>query len=100
MRATASLLVLSALAFAGERTFKDGKLGESVRISESAESDIWPVAATDSAGNVWIAWQGARGGAFKILTRRQTANGWSPETTVSTMVAHSAKSRKNTTHLS
>jgi len=66
------------------RPLKDGKLGETVRVSESAESDIWPVATTDSSGNVWIAWQGARGGAFKILSRRQTANGWSPEAAVST----------------
>src|SRR5262245_30416069 len=30
------------------RPLKAGQLGETVRISESAESDVWPVAATDS----------------------------------------------------
>ncbi|HZN37012.1 MAG TPA: hypothetical protein VFB80_24445 [Pirellulaceae bacterium] len=66
------------------RPLKAGKLGETVRISESSESDVWPVAATDPAGNVWIAWQGARQGSFKILARRQTSGGWSPEMTIST----------------
>jgi len=60
------------------RSLAGGKLGEAVKISESTENDIWPVAATDSAGKVWVAWQGARNGAFKILSRRQTGNGWSP----------------------
>src|SRR5204863_7009436 len=53
-------------------------------ISQSTESDVWPVATTDSAGKVWVAWQGARNGAFKILTRRQGETGWSGEITVST----------------
>src|SRR5690349_7476315 len=42
------------------RPLSGGELGTAVRISESQENDIWPVAATDSAGKVWIAWQGAR----------------------------------------
>ena len=66
------------------RSLKDGKLGAEIKISESPESDIWPVAATDSAGNVWIAWQGARQSSFKILARHQATSGWSPETAVST----------------
>jgi len=66
------------------RPLKDGKLGETIRVSESKENDIWPVAATDSAGRVWIAWQGARSGSFKILARRQEASGFGPEQIVST----------------
>jgi hypothetical protein len=66
------------------RSFKAGNLGEIIRISESKENDIWPVAATDSTGKVWIAWQGARGGAFKILARRQDGGGFGPEIVVST----------------
>jgi hypothetical protein len=66
------------------RPVKDGKLGQAVQISESQETDVWPVATTDSAGKVWVAWQGARERAFKILTRHQEGNGWSKEQTVST----------------
>ncbi len=65
------------------RTFKNGQLGEPLRISESKESDIWPVAATDSTGNVWIAWQGARNGVFKILARHQQGGTFAPEQTIS-----------------
>src|SRR5262249_11507959 len=36
------------------RPLTAGKLGQAIKISESTESDIWPVAATDSAGKVWI----------------------------------------------
>lgn len=65
------------------RSFKDGKLGDAVRISDSNESDVWPVATTDSTGKVWVAWQGARNGVFKILARRQDGSGWSNEHAVS-----------------
>src|SRR4029077_4463889 len=61
-----------------------GKLGTAMKISESQESDIWPVATTDSAGKVWVAWQGARNKVFKILSRHQDSTGWSNEETVST----------------
>jgi hypothetical protein len=66
------------------RALKDGQLGPPIQVSTSTENDIWPVAAADSAGNVWIAWQGARGGVFKIVARRQQSGGWSPEQVVST----------------
>jgi hypothetical protein len=65
------------------RSLKDGKLGEAMKISNSEESDVWPVATTDSNGKVWVAWQGARKSAFKILERHQSDNGWSAEATVS-----------------
>lgn len=70
------------------RPLRDGQLGEPVLISASTENDIWPVAATDSTGRVWVAWQGAREGAFRILARRQTADGFSPEETVSVQAAN------------
>lgn len=66
------------------RPLKDGKLGAAVQISQSSENDIWPVAASDSSGKVWIAWQGSRNGVFKIHARHQEGNGWSAEQTVST----------------
>ncbi len=66
------------------RSLKDGKLSEPIQISNSPESDIWPVAATDSQGNVWVAWQGAREKTFRIFERHQTKDGWSAERQVST----------------
>jgi hypothetical protein len=65
------------------RPLKDGKLGEIVAVGNSTENDIWPVAVTDPGGRVWVAWQGARNGVFKILARRQIRDGWGPETPVS-----------------
>src|SRR5262249_39428396 len=61
------------------RPLSGGKLGTAVQISQSQENDIWPVATTDSAGKVWIAWQGARNKTFRILARHQDDNGWPPE---------------------
>ncbi|HEY2411097.1 MAG TPA: hypothetical protein VGI40_02585 [Pirellulaceae bacterium] len=66
------------------RPLSGGKLGTAVKISSSDDNDVWPVAATDSAGKVWVAWQGARNRAFKIHTRHQDGNSWSKEETVST----------------
>src|SRR5205085_2306776 len=67
------------------RSFRTtGEAADAVKISESTENDVWPVAATDSAGRVWVAWQGARGSTFKILARRQDGTGWSAEQPVST----------------
>ncbi len=66
------------------RSYRAGTLSEPVNLSRNAGSDINPVAATDAAGRVWIAWQGARDGVFRILSRRQTAAGWTDESRVST----------------
>jgi len=63
---------------------KTKKLSEAVRLTESKESDVWPVAATDGEGHVWVAWQGARANVFHIFERHQTKDGWSPERQVST----------------
>jgi hypothetical protein len=66
------------------RPLKDGRLGAARRLSESAENDIWPVAATDSAGKVWVAWQAARRGVFTIVARRQEGDAFAAEQVVST----------------
>ncbi len=66
------------------RSLKDGKLSEPIQISNSPESDVCPVAATDANGVVWVAWQGAREKTFRILERHQTEGGWSAERQVST----------------
>jgi hypothetical protein len=66
------------------RSLKDGKLGEPVKLSDSLESDIWPVAATDAKGRVWVAWQGAKDKVFRIFARHQDGEGWSAPAQVST----------------
>ncbi len=63
---------------------KTKKLGEPVNLSDSPENDVWPVAATDSDGHVWVAWQGARENVFHIFERHQTKDGWSKTQQVST----------------
>jgi len=71
------------------RSYKDGKLGEPVKISDSPESDVWPVATTDSKGRVWVAWQGARERIFRIFARHQEGAGWSQPEQVSTQTRNS-----------
>ena len=70
------------------RSCKDGKLGDSVQLSDSPESDVWPVAATDLRGRVWVAWQGAKGNVFRILARHQAGEGWSAPMPVSTQAGN------------
>ncbi|MEW6303047.1 MAG: hypothetical protein AB1705_06225 [Verrucomicrobiota bacterium] len=66
------------------RSFKDGKSSAPVNLSNHAGNDVSAVAATDSQGRVWVAWQGARDGVFRIVAKRQTGVGWSDEIRVST----------------
>ena len=49
----------------------NGRPGPTLRVSTAAGSDIDPVAATDSSGRVWIAWQGWRNGRAAIFAARQ-----------------------------
>ena len=70
--------------FARSYDAKTKKLSAPVNLSESPENDVWPVAATDGEGHVWVAWQGARENVFHIFTRHQTKDGWSKVEQVST----------------
>ncbi len=56
------------------RAIENGKPGTSVRISTAAGSDIDAVAATDSQGRVWVAWQGWRNGKAAIFAATQNGN--------------------------
>ncbi len=49
----------------------------------SGGPDLFPAAAIDTSGNLWIAWQGFRDGRSRILTRRFDGKSWGPETAVS-----------------
>ena len=67
------------------RHYANGKFSPPVNLSNHPGNDVSPVATRDTAGRVWVAWQGARENAFRILERHQTADGsWSPERVVST----------------
>ena len=66
------------------RTVQGEELGVIVNHSQNAGSDINPALATDSQGQVWLAWQAVRDGRFQIVERHQTAGAvWSAERTVS-----------------
>ncbi len=66
------------------RSYSNGKLGPAIKLSSNDASDVNPVLATGSSGDVWCAWQAVRNGAFRIVERHQTAKeGWSDERTVS-----------------
>ena len=55
-----------------------------INLSSQPGNDLNPAAAVDRQGRIWLAWQGARDGRFRILERHQEAdNAWSPERIVS-----------------
>ena len=57
--------------------------GAKVQISNDPGSDIDPVAATDSDGKVWVAWQGWRNGRASIFAASQTGATFAAPTAVS-----------------
>jgi hypothetical protein len=54
-----------------------------VRVTSDPGTDLNPVAATDSQGRVWTAWQAFRNGNLEILAAVQDGNRFSPEATIS-----------------
>ena len=73
------------------RRLVNGQPQDLVRLTSAAGSDIDPVTAADSAGRVWVAWQGWRNGRAAIFASRQNgavftapqqvstgANEWNP----------------------
>ena len=59
-----------------------------VRLSANGGPDLNPVAVTDSAGRVWVAWQGYRNNNLEILAAVQNGAAFTPETTVSVSPAN------------
>lgn len=58
---------------------------ESIMLGRAGGPDLDPVATTDAAGRIWLAWQGVREGKLRILLRRQAEDGsFLPEEIVST----------------
>ena len=58
------------------RSYQAGKLGPLVRLTHEPGPDIYPAAATDAEGRVWVAWQAFRNGKAKILAARQEGDGF------------------------
>jgi hypothetical protein len=65
------------------RAIQNDVPGAPVQISNDPGSDIDPVAATDSSGNVWVAWQGWRNGKAAIFAASESGNKFSAPAAVS-----------------
>lgn len=65
----------------------DGTMSPEIRITSDAGTDLFPAAATDSSGRVWIAWQAFRNNNLEVLTSVQNGDSFWPEATVSTSAA-------------
>jgi len=65
----------------------DGTLSSEIRLTSDPGTDLFPVAATDASGSVWVAWQGFRNNNLEILASVQIGDSFMPEATVSTSPA-------------
>ena len=61
----------------------DGSMSSEIRLTTDPGTDIFPVATTDAAGRVWVAWQGFRNNNLEILASAQTGDTFAPEAIVS-----------------
>src|SRR5262249_51964701 len=61
----------------------DGGMASEIRLTTDAGTDLFPVATTDGAGRVWVAWQGFRNNNLEILATAQIGDGFAPEVVVS-----------------
>ena len=65
----------------------DGTMSPEIRLTTDPGTDVYPVAATDGTGRVWVAWQGYRNNNLEILAAAQTSDTFTSETVVSTSPA-------------
>ena len=65
----------------------DGSVSPEIRVTNNPGTDLFPVAATDSFGRVWVAWQGFRNNNLEILASAQTGDTFAPEAIVSVSTA-------------
>jgi hypothetical protein len=61
----------------------NGTMSSEIRLTTDPGTDLFPVAATDTSGRVWVAWQGFRNNNLEVLTSVQSGDTFWPETTVS-----------------
>jgi hypothetical protein len=65
----------------------DGAVSDEIAITTDPGTDLFPAAATDAAGNVWLTWQAFRNNNLEILATVQSGDTFLPETLVSTSAA-------------
>ncbi len=65
----------------------DGTMSAEIRLTSDPGTDLFPVAATDASGRVWVAWQAFRNNNLEILASVESGDTFWPETTVSTSPA-------------
>jgi hypothetical protein len=65
----------------------DGTMSAEIRLTTDPGTDVYPVAATDATGRVWVAWQGYRNNNLEILTAAQNGDTFTSESIVSTSPA-------------
>ena len=53
-------------------------MSSEIRLTTDPGTDVYPVAATDATGRVWVAWQGFRNNNLEILAAAQTGNTFTP----------------------
>jgi hypothetical protein len=58
------------------RPYKDGKLGEEIKLTEGAGPNMWHRMTTDNKGRAWLVWQGFKNGKSDIYARCADAEGW------------------------
>ena len=61
----------------------DGTMSAEIRLTNDPGTDLFPVAATDASGRVWVAWQGFRNNNLEVLVSAQTGDTFAPEAIVS-----------------
>ncbi len=61
----------------------DGTMSSEIRLTTDPGTDVFPVAATDATGRVWVAWQAFSNNNLEILASAQTGDAFWPETLVS-----------------
>ncbi len=66
------------------RSFKDGKLGEEVKLSDGTGPNLWHRMTTDNKGRAWLVWQGFKDGKSAIYARCADTAGWHDTIKVST----------------
>ncbi len=65
----------------------DGSRSAEIRLTSDPGTDLFPVAATDATGRVWVAWQGFRNNNLEVLAAVQNGDTFTAETMVSTSLA-------------
>jgi hypothetical protein len=70
------------------RPYKNGKLGDEVRLTDTAGPNLWHVMTTDNRGRAWLAWQGFHEGQSDVYARCFDDDGWHEPVKVSTSLAN------------